>query len=329
MGIWGLAPLFESSAPEVCFQRATQCPECGNGSCNEGVTGDGWCTCVSDVYGPNCGSQCAGGKSNPCNGHGSGDEGATGPGVCTCATSYVASDCTGECLPCAANPCNGHGTCNDADGTCTCDPGYFGAPCGNECPGGAGAGACNGNGQCSDGAGGSGSCSCDPGYYDTDCGNECPGGASNPWSGHDRCSEVHGTCTCQASGAGHWTGSDCSAFASGYYGPSCTQCPECGDGSCNEGVTGDGWCTCVSDVYGPNCGIQCAGGKSNSCNGHGSGDEGATGTGSCTCSSRYFGLPCSEEYSPSSSHPCSGHGVVRSVYQEMVPAPVPFAAFYD
>ena len=31
----------------------------------------------------------------------------------------------------------------------------------------------------------------------------------------------------------------------------------------------------------------------------------------------------SEQYSPSSSHPCSGHGVVRNVYQEMVPAPVP------
>ena len=142
----------------------TQCPECGDGSCNEGVTGDRWCTCVSAVYGPNCGSQCAGGKSNPCNGRGSGDEGATGPGVCTCATSYLGSDCTGECLPCAANPCNGHGTCNDADGTCTCDSGYFGAPYGNVCPQAAGAGACNSHGQCSDGTGGSGSCSCYPGY---------------------------------------------------------------------------------------------------------------------------------------------------------------------
>ena len=147
--------------------------------------------------------------------------------------------------------------------------GGLGAPYGNDCPGGAGAGACNDHWQCSDGAGGSGSCSFDLSYYGTDCGNERPGGASNPWSGHGRCSEVHGTCTCQASDAGHWRGSDRCAFASGYYGPSCTQCPECGDGSCNEGLTGDGWCTCVSDVYGPNCGSQCAGGKSNPCNGHG------------------------------------------------------------
>ena len=102
--------------------------------------------------------------------------------------------------------------------------------------------------------GGSGSCSCDNGWYGTSCGNECPGGASNPCSGHGACSNETGACTCVSPSTTRWTGAACNECDKGFYGPNCAKCPDCGDGSRNDGTSGDGACTCNSGVWGSHCG---------------------------------------------------------------------------
>ncbi|MEK6677186.1 MAG: hypothetical protein AABZ47_16225 [Planctomycetota bacterium] len=98
--------------------------------------------CDPGYYGPMC-AGCPGGASNPCNGNGTCDDGPSGTGQCTCNSGFVGvacEDCRSglfgpNCEPCpggACNPCCGNGTCDDGisgSGTCTCNVGYGGPAC--------------------------------------------------------------------------------------------------------------------------------------------------------------------------------------------------------
>jgi len=56
-------------------------------------------------------------------------------------------------------------------------------------------------------------------------------------------------CTCQL----EWSGSDCSECKNGYF-PSedvCLTCPNCGNGTCSDGPTGTGSCTCSTGYTTP------------------------------------------------------------------------------
>ena len=266
------------------------------------------------MYGTLCEDACPGGKSTPCNGHGTCDEGNTGSGACTCDAGHYGVDCVNLCPTKGTSPipCTGHGTCDDGAtgvGQCTCETGYYSPHCGEECPGGA-ATPCSGHGFCCEGAFGSGQCFCSAGYWGPDCGGECPGGAFTPCSTHGTCDNT-GTCHCQSSPAGHWDAADCSKCQPGYYGPDCSGlCPHCGDGTCNDGTAGDGSCTCAASVYGPQCDSLCPGGKQAPCSGHGTCDDGSQGSGACTCDPGYYGPACGDACFPSPDDCCYGNGVV-------------------
>ena len=106
-----------------------ECKKCekDRGMCNDGLAGNGNCTCiVAHVWGELCENDCPGGRNNSCCGNGQCDEGSTGSGLCTCATNFWGEDCCQECPRSFGNGqvCNGHGTCSDGrlgDGQCTCD----------------------------------------------------------------------------------------------------------------------------------------------------------------------------------------------------------------
>ena len=52
--------------------------------------------------------------------------------------------------------------------------------------------------------------------------------------------------------------SDCTGCAEGFFGASCSPCPDCGlNGECNDGLTGDGVCACDAGWFGATCVVQC------------------------------------------------------------------------
>lgn len=62
----------------------------------------------------------------------------------------------------------------------------------------------------------------------------------------------------------------------GTYGPDCSGVCDCNDGTCSDGMDGDGSCTCLPGTFGSACAGVCDCGAA-AC------DEGATGTGLCLC----------------------------------------------
>lgn len=103
------------------------------------------------------------------------------------------------------------------------------------------------------------------------------------------CNVFNTKATCQLSCPAVSTGQPFEC-ASGYYGAMCAACPggasnKCsGHGSCNDGITGTGQCTCNPGFNGPSCQFSDA----VTCSGHGTADY----SGQCTCSAGYSGNSC-------------------------------------
>ena len=242
-----------------------------------------------------------------CNGNGTCDQGLTGKGVCTCDPGWKGAECEKECPKVDGKICNNHGECNYyANCEChddninghwvgtkcdqckkgwtgsncdQCDTGYYGNDC-DQCPGfqedeSGNVTVCNGHGECNDGLTGDGNCVCDDG-----------------WEGVDEEDENINVCNiCEK----------------GYYGPTCTKCPtENGKicnakGTCNDGLEGDGTCECEEgwnngsncticngNYYGEKC-TKCPGfekdesGNITVCHGNGTCNDGINGNGQCRC----------------------------------------------
>jgi len=157
---------------------------------DESVSADS-IACPSGTFGSSC-SDCPGGSSNPCNGQGTCDEGASGSGLCSCSLGFTSSDCSlcsggyfgNACSQCpGGGNCSGNGTCDSGisgSGVCSCDTGFTGTDCasctsgryGNDCLLCPGNGNCSGHGTCNEGATGNGVCSCAAGYSGADCATE-------------------------------------------------------------------------------------------------------------------------------------------------------------
>ena len=99
-----------------------------------------------------------------------------------------------------------------------------------------------------------------------------------------------------------WAGDHCDICADDYWGSSCTACADTtcsGNGSCNDGLTGDGQCGCINGWTGVACGA-CADGFWGSdctactvdCSGNGMCNDGLTGNGQCGCDAGWGGDSC-------------------------------------
>lgn len=199
---------------------------CVNGTCDDGITGTGACTCPAGFAGPRC-ERCEaehfGASCTPCTcERGDCADGIGGSGACTCPTGWAGATC-GECADtyfgatCAPCTC-ARGTCNDGlrgDGSCACPTGWDGRLCDR----------------------------CASGYYGPTCRacdcarGTCDGGLDGT-----------GTCICPEG----WDGARCDRCADDHYGPTCTACA-CVRGTCADGIGGDGTCTCPTGWDGPTC----------------------------------------------------------------------------
>ncbi len=140
-------------------QKCEPC-KCVNGTCNDGLEGDGSCTCAAGYKGPTCAIECLGGHENPCNGNGTCQD----DGTCAC-TNGAGGDCSG----CSGNKTN-YPACDK------CIIGYFGENCTERCPGaGSSDGVCSGRGTCNE----SGRCECNSHFAGEACEN-CSAGWSGP-----------------------------------------------------------------------------------------------------------------------------------------------------
>ena len=103
------------------------------------------------------------------------------------------------------------------------------------------------------------------------------------------------TCTCDAG----WDGPACDACADGYWGAACQACPDCNNGTCDDGLAGDGSCICDAGFAEPDCltcldGYWGAGCLACPACVHGTCDDGAAGTGACLCDAGWAGALCDE-----------------------------------
>jgi hypothetical protein len=114
----------------------------------------------------------------------------------------------------------------------------------------------------------------------------------------------HGTCMCPP----QFTGDHCELCAEGRFGQWCAHGRTCVAGTLNDGILGDGQCTCDAGHYGSSCQFTCPGSQS-VCSGRGVCSDGTTGDGTCSCSAGYVGDAC-ELSCPGSDEgtECSGHG---------------------
>jgi hypothetical protein len=302
-----------SCSSECAGGRITPCN--GHGTCHGGTTGDGSCKCDAGYAGAACSLLCPGGLANICSGHGTCD---TASAQCNCDANYATATCSVRCPETSLGVCDGHGTCSSSTGACTCDYGYSSANCSLPCPGGVDSpctnhGACNSDVTCTcsrntaagywDGA----SCeSCLDGYVGASCNQQCIFAEGAQCGGHGKCNS-RVTCDCYDDATrGRWTGENCTTCKPGYYGAQCQSsclglgCGVCsGHGTCDDGRSGDGNCTCVltevegywgtddcgdcaAGYYGPACGFRCPL-NSSTCGGHGRCDGGIAGTGRCLC----------------------------------------------
>ncbi|KAH1167445.1 hypothetical protein KIL84_002928 [Mauremys mutica] len=126
--------------------------------------------CCPGFWGTEC-YECPGGPEKPCSGHGTCLDGITRNGTCTCEGRYggfACQDCLDENLfgPDCQSVCDcQHGVCNhgiSGDGSCTCHGGYTGLKCDQELPLCRGV-PCGNNAQCVL-MNGMAICDCMPGY---------------------------------------------------------------------------------------------------------------------------------------------------------------------
>jgi hypothetical protein len=276
-------PLFQTSytcstsrmqQTSQCFGCAsgrygTGCVECpggaanpcnGHGTCDQGISGSGACSCFQGFNGPACQYS----NAVTCNGHGtvtfSGtclcNTGFTGPSCNACATDYYAYPSCQFCN--AAVTCSGHGTCG-ATGNCVCANGFTGPNCGAcaldyygypTCRFCQAPSTCSGHGVCS----ASGFCACDEGYAGAGC-NACGTdyyaypecvhcNSQTTCSGHGTCDPATGSCLCNA----------------GYTGLNCLSCTVGSTESvCDDGIDED--CDLTPDCLDTDCctSAACAG----------------------------------------------------------------------
>jgi hypothetical protein len=200
--------------------------------------------CQSGFWGPNCLNQCPGGASNPCNGNGTCSQGLGGNGSCACfpgvatgsACQYTrASTCSGHGTPlfdgsCACDTGFGGLSCNQ------CAPSFYGYPTCTFCNA---ASTCSGHGTC----GAAGGCICSPAYTGQTCSSCAPNHFDYPTCRHcfapDTCSS-HGSCLatgfCSCDSPYLGAGCDqCDASHANY--PECSTI--CGDVSDDGNVNGN------------------------------------------------------------------------------------------
>jgi len=140
-----VAPALNSCPSGYFGTECDPCP-CVAGLCNDGLNGDGSCTCkvgskgpfceecIPRYYGQNCElCACYIIGTNSCN------DGIYGNGTCNCAPNFIGTHCD-QCLP-----------------------GYYGESCDMKCN------CLNPNIMCLDGIKGNGTCVCKPGYSGTNC----------------------------------------------------------------------------------------------------------------------------------------------------------------
>ena len=303
-------------------------------------------TCLSG-YSQGCRIECAGGAGIPCQGRGTCDEGPTGNGTCSCTLGYAGTQCEIPCDGGPTNPCSFHGECISLTGKCdcyrsesqgfwddaqcsTCQYGYSSPTattpgCITPCPRNETGAVCSDIGSCVLGVclcpefhlnekvcgtscnitgRGCDIYACPDGYYGPSCGQQCPGFATDQVGTVTVCN-THGACSDGKQGNGL-----CNCD-SGYGSVDCIECPggatsPCtGRGTCSAA---DGLCTCYSGYAGSDCSIACKGGALTPCNNHGTCNSGSTGDGSCTCDYGYLGQGCESECPGSASTPCNGHG---------------------
>eukprot|EP01012_Entosiphon_sulcatum_P029449 TRINITY_DN358_c0_g1_i1.p1 TRINITY_DN358_c0_g1~~TRINITY_DN358_c0_g1_i1.p1 ORF type:complete len:2229 (+),score=276.12 TRINITY_DN358_c0_g1_i1:2833-9519(+) len=192
---------------------------------------------------------------------------------------------------------------------------------------------CNGNGECRP----DGTCQCKDLFTGAKCDQCAPAATGAPpacvhcpvvadkCSGHGCFDAGSGTCKCDVG----FAGTNCEICAPGSYGPFCKRCSPCYNGTCNDGLTGDGTCTCQpgfdpgtrcldclrspQPLWGPKCDRTC---PATGC-GNGFCSAGVRGTGECVCNGNfttssgctecpigYYGSACS----PCPSHQCYRHG---------------------
>ncbi|PRP88604.1 hypothetical protein PROFUN_03015 [Planoprotostelium fungivorum] len=60
---------------------------------------------------------------------------------------------------------------------------------------------------------------------------------------------------CSCSNAGFDPASRCTSCRANFYGPNCTPCPTCNNGTCSDGLQGDGTCTCNNGWQGVVCSV--------------------------------------------------------------------------
>jgi len=287
----------------ICNALTKTC-KCRTGETSGYWTGKGCDQCQEGYYGSDCRSMCPKVNGETCAGHGTCNDGLTGDGTCTCNTvaglvAYVpAGTCEYECpahngVPCtsAGTPCivdGGAGAaciCNDGVGYWTpscsdCASNYYGPKCDEACD-------CSGHGQCKSGTASTGGCLCDDGYTGLRCHLACPG-TTSACSGHGTCStdSADGTAVCQCSSSpteGYWAGTACDVCHDDYRGsPHCNvSCPKHSGSICSSnGECWNGGCRCTATgICGPFCNLtDCA---QYTCSGS---NEGRWGTGcSQTC----------------------------------------------
>ncbi len=180
-------------------------------------------------------------------------------------------------------PCWGHGECIGSglvysplgSGICECDENWAGWDC-NECAAGYFNTTCQ---RCADTCNpensvcvGSGSkelvlleqaCMCDPGFAAPVCETPCP----SLCSGHGVCQEDL-SCFCDVGVDGGWTGESCDVCNTLFFGPNCVVALDClvldfeernlfeacsQRGVCNDGLEGDGQCSCEPGFGGQGC----------------------------------------------------------------------------
>ena len=176
------------------------CNGATHGTCSDGISGTGKCSCLTGVSGDTC-NACEVGYF--C----SSDAGANSPyeksdypvschGLDANGTTSVCSRCVCQEICPEAAKCSGHGTCDTANqcecnthfnlsiGCSDCDSGLFGASCGKVCPGGAGGDACSGSthGTCFAGYDKNGTCACASDYTGASCSQKVIGPSASPTS---------------------------------------------------------------------------------------------------------------------------------------------------
>src|SRR5262249_4779908 len=102
---------------------------------------------------------------------------------------------------------------------------------------------CSGHGTCSDGNAGDGTCTCASGFYGADCSVSCTKQiCAAAGLVHSQCTALNGTCECQYSQLGFYSGPTCDDCATGFWGWQCSAGCLCnGKGSCDRTT---GACSC-------------------------------------------------------------------------------------